>query len=275
MIGSQIASRISLPACGRLSSMKSVAQKILKTMKENDEVEAAAITFGTNAYLVSDFLPLPEFVKVLSADTVCKAVDSTDYAEAFNLGSQILKAQAAKDAQTVPVTTYFISDGLPSVGDNPTDDDIARFKNEAVVAAGEFRLQSDLNAIFLEPRQDIDGEKPSDYLTMITGDQGKVALATNAAGLAAAITQFKIPAAAPVNSTASASLTAGGQSQVIPVDKIDMAGDDNTTITVTTENFSFKGETGVAKNNVLKLSIKLGEGTIREANVIVHYSLVD
>lgn len=258
-------------SCGRLEGARSLVERIQSVKKATDVVEVAAVTFGSEARPASDFIPLDDFVKSkMNADIFCDAVDQTNYSGALEVAADLI--QTSGDTET-PVVAYLLSDGMPSLGTERSQEDFAKTERLAIdssrVLLGLGNVS--LNAVYLQSAAATGTTSPEAYLAELTGSVDKVKIVSNAEDLGASIATFELPAAKTNAASASATITGTGDARRIPVKSVKDDPKDPNKIVVTTERFKLsEDEGGSTPRYTIKLKVGANDGSVQQTTIVIN-----
>ena len=173
--------------CGRYEAIKSILDQS-KTKTGEHIGKAALILFSSNVNANStDFMEIDEFYNELTPEKICLGLDSTNYETAFNQAQSLLEGE-----ESSLKLTYFISDGLPTVVNNPFANISQTLINNTSVEAGRNFVSSDasiqLFQVFLGTRE----AEGLSVLEDIAGDLASTNIrkVENASELAQALSDF-------------------------------------------------------------------------------------
>lgn len=258
-------------SCGRLDGARALVERIQSVKRDTDVVEVAAVTFGSEARPASDFIPLDDFVKTkMNADIFCDAVDQTNYSGALEVAADLI--QTSGDTET-PVVAYLLSDGLPSLGTERSQEDFVNTERSAIDSARVLLGLGNvsLNAVYLQSASVAGTTSPEAYLGDLTGSPDKVKIVSNAEDLGASITTFELPAAKASAAAASATLTGAGDACRIPVKSVKDDPNDRNKVVVTTKRFKLSedGDDPTSRYTI-KLKVDAADGSVRQKTIVIN-----
>jgi len=227
-------------SCGRLDAINTLINIAKQRQGSNpDDIEVGLITFGSTARKISDFKTSTNIKPYLTAETICRENDETNYSEALRLSGQMIQNKKIADQVPIPATIYMITDGGPSRGLGGVSDP---GKIEAQLLQEMTTLKKDLvlvNVLFLKPKNE-DPAPAEQLLARMTKDPSRVVAVEHAHQLSRAIESFKLPLPKLKNGGVSAVMKFAGQSRNIGIAK-------------TKDNFSGSAdqETGISEVSTL------------------------
>lgn len=258
-------------SCGRLDAANALVEKIKSQMAESDEVDVAAVTFGSQAKSASGFVPIDDFTQAhINAEVFCGAIDQTNYQSALQVASDLVKGTA--DSET-PVVAYLLSDGLPSLGKEQSQEDYISTEQAALSAAKSFRELGNvsLNAIYLQSTRPAGTTSPESYLAELTGGPDKVKIVSNAQDLAASVTKFELPAPKTDLTSATATVTGKGRPRSITLKSVEPDPTNPNKILVTTERFKLtEADEEETSRYFIKLKVDIDDGTIQQTTIVLN-----
>lgn len=258
-------------SCGRLAAANTLLEKIKSQMAESDEVDVAAVTFGSQAKPASGFVPLDDFAQShVNAEVFCGALDQTNYQSALRVASDLVKGLA--DNET-PVAAYLLSDGLPSQGTEQSAEDYIATEQAASSAAKSFRELGNvtLNAIYLQTTQPAGTTSAESYLAEMTGGPDKVKIVSSAQELSASVTKFELPAPKTDLTSATATVTGKGKPRSVTLKSVEPDPTNPNKILVTTERFKLtEADEEEASRYFIKLKVDIDDGTIQQTTIVIN-----
>lgn len=204
--------------CGRLEAAKA----IINSHKENSASEDAKISVGIVQF-ASDLegtiepAELKDFDDELTTDNFCKGTSGTNYKEAFEAATAMLK-----DVNGNKVV-YLISDGMPTEGGGGARENAPRHRDAAQKAADNMRSELKLltyNTVYLGNIHELEEANfdPEDFLVDLTGSPDRVKLVEKAEDLAGEIVKLEKPPVEIDTDKVTATLTATGATGInIPI----------------------------------------------------------
>ncbi|NRA46792.1 MAG: VWA domain-containing protein [Oligoflexales bacterium] len=174
-------------SCGRYEAIQSILDK--SRTKTGELIGKAALVLfsaGINENSI-DFVGIDEFQKQLTPERICLGLESTNYETAFNEAESLFQGE-----ESSLKLAYFISDGLPTVVNNPFANLSQTFINNISIQAGQSFVASDdsiqLFQVFLGNRE----AEGLSILEEIAGNtaESNIRKAANASDLAQALSDF-------------------------------------------------------------------------------------
>jgi uncharacterized protein YegL len=258
-------------SCGRLDAANALVEKIKSQMAESDEVDVAAVTFGTQAKPAASFVPIDDFASShINAEVFCGALDQTNYQSALQVAIDLVRGSA--DSET-PVVAYLLSDGLPSLGSEQSQEDYISTEQAALSAAKSFRELGNvsLNAIYLQSTRPAGTTSPESYLAELTGGPDKVKIVSNAQELAASVTKFELPAPKTDLTSATATVTGKGKPRSVTLKSVEPDPTNPNKILVTTERFKLtEADEEETTRYFIKLKVDIDDGTIQQTTIVIN-----
>lgn len=204
--------------CGRLEAAKAIINSHKENVASEDaKISVGVVQFASNLEGTINPTEIKDFDEELTTENFCKGTNGTNYKEAFDAATAMLK-----DVNGSKVV-YLISDGMPTEGGGGARENAPRHRDAAQKAADTMRSALKLltyNTVYLGNIHDLEEENfdPEAFLQELTGSAERVKLVEKAEDLAAEIIKLEKP---PVNidtDKVTATLSASGAADVnVPI----------------------------------------------------------